>query len=89
MESLLERAGLSLDDIPKEWGPFWSFWCDQVQPALRKAMGSDDLWGVGLPMAAGPDAEGGFLQFVSANGAAYVTPDGRLVIDDLEHFHFR
>jgi multiple sugar transport system substrate-binding protein len=86
-KSLLERAGLPLDDIPKDWGPFWSFWCDQVQPALRKAMGRDDLWGVGLPMAPGPDAEGGFLQFVSANGAAYVTPDGRLVIDDPEIRH--
>ena len=35
--SLLERAGFTLADIPKEWEPFWSFWCDQVQPAVRKA----------------------------------------------------
>jgi multiple sugar transport system substrate-binding protein len=27
--SLLERAGLSLDDIPKEWEAFWSFWCNR------------------------------------------------------------
>jgi multiple sugar transport system substrate-binding protein len=37
-KSLLERAGLSLDDIPKEWKPFWWFWCDQAQPAVRKAL---------------------------------------------------
>jgi multiple sugar transport system substrate-binding protein len=79
-KSLLERAGLTLADIPKEWDPFWSFWCDQVQPAVRKAMGRDDIWGVGLPMAAGVDAEGAFLQFLAANGAAYVTPEGHLVI---------
>ena len=28
-KSLLERAGFTLDDIPKEWEAFWSFWCDQ------------------------------------------------------------
>jgi multiple sugar transport system substrate-binding protein len=50
-ESLLERAGLSHDDIPKEWEPFWSFWCDQVQPAVRKALGRDDIWGIGRPMS--------------------------------------
>ena len=51
-KSLLERAGFTLDDIPKEWEAFWSFWCDQVQPAVRKALGRDDIWGVGLPMSA-------------------------------------
>ena len=50
--SLLERAGFTLADIPKEWEAFWSFWCDQVQPAVRKALGRDDIWGVGLPMSA-------------------------------------
>ena len=32
-------AGFTLADIPKEWEAFWSFWCDQVQPAVRKATG--------------------------------------------------
>jgi multiple sugar transport system substrate-binding protein len=81
-KSLLERAGFTLADIPKEWDAFWSFWCDQVQPALRQAMGRDDIWGVGLSMAAGIDAENGFLQFVAAGRAQYVTHDGRLTIDD-------
>ena len=54
-KSLLERAGFTLADIPKEWETFWSFWCDQVQPAVRRATGRDDIWGVGLPMwAAAP-----------------------------------
>ena len=51
-ENLLEQAGFTLEDIPKEWEAFWSFWCDQVQPAVRRATGRDDLWGVGLPMSA-------------------------------------
>jgi multiple sugar transport system substrate-binding protein len=83
-KSLLERAGFTLADIPKAWNPFWSFWCDQVQPAVRKAMGRDDVWGVGLSMGVGVDAQAAFLQFLAANGAAYVTPDGRLIIDDPE-----
>jgi multiple sugar transport system substrate-binding protein len=79
---LLERAGFTLADIPKEWEPFWSFWCDTVQPAVRRATGRDDIWGVGLPMSAGAvDTENGFWQFVAAYEAEYVTPDGRLVIE--------
>ncbi len=37
-------GGLHLEDIPKEWDAFWSFWCDQVQPAVRRATGRDDIW---------------------------------------------
>jgi multiple sugar transport system substrate-binding protein len=49
--SLLERAGFTLADIPPEWTAFWSFWCDRVQPAVRKALGREDIWAVGLPMS--------------------------------------
>jgi multiple sugar transport system substrate-binding protein len=84
-KSLLKRAGFTLGDIPKEWEAFWSFWCDQVQPALRRALRRDDVWGVGLSMApAGPDSQNGFFQFVAANQAEYIPPDGRLGIDDPE-----
>jgi multiple sugar transport system substrate-binding protein len=44
-KSLLERAGFTLEDIPKEWEAFWAFWCDQVQPAVRRATGRQDIWG--------------------------------------------
>jgi multiple sugar transport system substrate-binding protein len=43
--SLLEQAGFTLANIPKEWEAFWSFWCYRVQPAARKALGRDDIWG--------------------------------------------
>jgi multiple sugar transport system substrate-binding protein len=84
-KSLLDRGGFTLDDIPREWEAFWSFWCDQLQPAVRKATGRDDIWGVGLNMSA-LVAEPWFFfsQFRSAYGADYVTPDGRLVIDEPE-----
>jgi multiple sugar transport system substrate-binding protein len=49
--SLLEQAGFTLADIPKEWDAFWSFWCDRVQPAVRQATGRQDIWAVGLTMS--------------------------------------
>jgi multiple sugar transport system substrate-binding protein len=83
-KSLLQQAGFTLEDIPKEWEAFWSFWCDQVQPAMRQATGRDDIWGVGLPMAVVSDTSTQFFQFISAYEADYVTRDGRLVIDQPE-----
>jgi multiple sugar transport system substrate-binding protein len=49
---------------------------------VRKALGRDDIWGVGLSMGVGVDTLNGFLQFMAADNAQYVTRDGRLVIDD-------
>jgi multiple sugar transport system substrate-binding protein len=84
-KSLLEKAGFTLEDVPRKWEAYWSFWCDEVQPAVRHATGRDDVWGVGLPMSVeAADTENVFDQFVTAYGADYVTPDGRLVIDDPE-----
>jgi multiple sugar transport system substrate-binding protein len=84
-KSLLERAGFTLDDIPKEWETFWAFWCDQVQPAVRQATGRADIWGVGLSMAADSvDTSNQFDRFMAAYEAEYVTRDGRLVIENPE-----
>jgi multiple sugar transport system substrate-binding protein len=82
-KTLLEQAGLSLDDVPKEWEAFWPFWCDKVQPAVRQATGHKDIYGIGMAMSVGSiDTESGFEQFVHAYEADYVTRDGRLVIDE-------
>ena len=84
-KSLIERAGFTSADIPKEWDAFWAFWCDKVQPAVREALGRDDVWGVGLPMSAtSVDTSNGIWQFIDAYEANYVTRDGRLAIDDPE-----
>jgi multiple sugar transport system substrate-binding protein len=81
--SLLERAGFTLADIPKEWEAFWSFWCDQVQPAVRKALGRNDIWGVGLPMsAAATDTDEELLQFDLAYSTPWLDRDRRLQVDD-------
>jgi multiple sugar transport system substrate-binding protein len=85
-KSLLEKAGFTLQDIPKNWDAFWSFWCDQVQPAVRRATSRDDIWGVALNMSgeAPGETDVQFMQFVDAYGAEYVTRDGRPVIDNPE-----
>jgi multiple sugar transport system substrate-binding protein len=82
-QSLLKQAGFTIADIPKKWDAFWSFWCDQVQPAVRRATGREDIWGVALPMAVrAGDTDLQFFQFVAAFDADYVSRDGRLLIDD-------
>ena len=84
-KSLLEQAGFTLEDIPNEWDAFWSFWCDEVQPTVRRATGRDDVWGIGLSMSDDAvDTGTQFDQFRIAYEADYVTRDGRLVIDDPE-----
>jgi multiple sugar transport system substrate-binding protein len=83
--NLLEQAGFTLDDIPKQWEAFWAFWCDQLQRAVRRATGGNDIWGVGLAMSVeANDTSAQFEQFIQAYQANYVTREGKLVIDDPE-----
>jgi multiple sugar transport system substrate-binding protein len=82
--SLLERAGFTLADIPEEWDAFWSFWCDQVQPAVRQALGRDDVWGVGLSMSPVFETENTLEQFQLAYEAPWLDRDRRLQVDDPE-----
>ena len=52
---------------------------------MRQATGRDDIWAVGLPTSIEvADTENGFWQFQTAYEADYVTPDGRLIIDEPE-----
>jgi multiple sugar transport system substrate-binding protein len=47
--SLLEQARIRIDQIPHEWTPFWAFFCETVQPAIRNATGKREVYGIGLP----------------------------------------
>ena len=81
--SILEQAGFTLADIPTQWEAFWSFWCDQVQPAARKALRRDDIWAVGLPMSGvASDTNAELLQFELAYDAPWLDLDRRLQVDD-------
>ena len=84
-KSLLEQAGFTLDDIPKEWDAFWSFWCDQVQPACARPRAATTSGASGFRCRSKPPTPAmQFVQFMIAYEADYVTHDGKLVIDDPE-----
>jgi multiple sugar transport system substrate-binding protein len=81
--SLLEQAGFTLADIPKEWAAFWSFWCDKVQPAVRKVTGSDVIFGIGVAMSReAPDTSTGLAQFADAYTRDWPEPSGPSLADD-------
>jgi multiple sugar transport system substrate-binding protein len=83
-QSLLRQAGFSLADVPRGWEAFWPFWCDEVQPSLRQALGREDVWGVGLPMSieAVTDTWDELVQFQIAYETPWVSSDGLLRVDD-------
>src|SRR5690349_22180135 len=81
--SLLEKAGFRREDIPADWEPFWAFWCDRVQPTVRKALGRQDVWAAGAPMSAAMvDTGRGAAQFVYAYTEAWPTPTGPSLLHD-------
>lgn len=79
---MLEQAGFKEADVPKTWKDYWSFWCDKVQPGVRKAAGSR-AYGIGQPMGVdSSDAFYSFLTFMDAYDVKLVDDDGKLLVDD-------
>jgi multiple sugar transport system substrate-binding protein len=79
---MLEQAGFKESDIPKDWKAYWSFWCDKVQPAYRKASGSR-AYGIGQPLGVdSSDSFYSFLTFMDAYDVKLVDDDGKLLVDD-------
>jgi multiple sugar transport system substrate-binding protein len=80
--SLLEQAGLDPERIPREWTAFWAFFCETAQPAVRKATGKRNVYGVGLPSSTvADDTAHSFMEFQLAHDAWFVDADGRLLFD--------
>src|SRR5439155_18097097 len=81
-KDMLAEAGFKESDIPTTWKEYWSFWCDKVQPAYRKASGTR-AFGIGQPMGVdSSDAYYSFLTFMDAYNVKLVDDDGRLLVDD-------
>src|SRR5215469_14931230 len=79
---LLEKAGYKQSDIPTKWEDYWSFWCDKVQPAIRKATGQR-IYGIGQPMGVeSTDSFQSFYTFMDAYNVKLVDDDGKLLVDD-------
>ena len=83
-QSLLDQAGIPLGAIPGEWDAFWDFWCDTVQPAVRRVPGHEKAFGVGLTLSssAQADAYNTILMFLLAHDAYFMSPNGRLLFDE-------
>ena len=79
---MLTRAGFKESDIPGTWKEYWSFWCDKVQPAYRKATNTR-TYGIGQPMGVdSSDSFYSFLTFMDAYDVRLVDNDGKLTVDD-------
>src|SRR6202040_725517 len=81
-KDMLEQAGFKESDIPTKWADYWTFWCDKVQPAYRKASGSR-AYGVGQPMGVeSTDPFQSFYTFMDAWNVKLVDDNGKLLVDD-------
>lgn len=81
-KDMLEQSGFKPTDIPKDWNGFWSFWCDKVQPGIRRASGKR-LFGTGIPMGIdSTDSFIGFIAFMDAYNVSVVDENGKLTVDD-------
>ncbi len=79
---MLNQAGFKESDIPTKWNDYWSFWCDKVQPASRKAVGTR-TFGIGVPMGVdSSDSFYSFLTFMDAYNVKLVDDNGKLLVDD-------
>ena len=79
---MLDKAGFKVSDIPTDWAGYWSFWCDKVQPAYRKATNSR-VYGIGSPMGVeSTDSFQSFYAFLDAYDAKLVDNEGKLRVDD-------
>ena len=79
---MLADAGFKEADIPTAWKDYWAFWCDKVQPAIRKKTGQR-LFGIGQPMGVdSSDSFYSFLTFADAYNVKLVDDNGKLLVDD-------
>jgi multiple sugar transport system substrate-binding protein len=79
---LVEKAGYTMEDIPKTWDAYYDFFKD-VQKKLR-AQGMRNVYGLGFQVTTnGNDPNNVFNYFLIAYGGQnIVTPDGKLHLDD-------
>jgi len=81
-KDMLGKAGFKENDIPDTWKEYWSFWCDKVQPGIRKAT-DQRVYGIGSPMGVeSADSYQSFLSWIDAYNVKLVDDSGKLLVDD-------
>jgi multiple sugar transport system substrate-binding protein len=80
--SLVQKAGYTIEDIPKTWDPFYDFF-KGVQKKLRE-QGMRNVYALGFQVTTnGADPNSTFNYFLTAYGGQnIVTRDGKLHLDD-------
>ncbi|MDW8124711.1 MAG: extracellular solute-binding protein [Geminicoccaceae bacterium] len=83
-KDMLDQAGLKLSDVPRTWNEYWDWWCKVAQPAVRRATGNRNVFGIGQPMSSSAsDTFFAFMMFLNAFDTKIVDPaTGRLTVDD-------
>jgi multiple sugar transport system substrate-binding protein len=79
---LVEKAGYSVEDLPKTWDTYYDFFKD-VQKKLR-AQGMRNVYAIGFQLnTTGNDSNARFNDFIIAYGGEdIVTPDGKLHLNE-------
>jgi len=79
---LVEKAGYSMEDLPKTWDAYYDFFKD-VQKILR-AQGMRNVYAIGFQLnTTGNDSNARFNDFIIAYGGQdIVTPDGKLHLNE-------
>ena len=78
-KDLIDQAGLDLADVPKTWNEYWDWWCTTAQPAVRKATGERNKFGVGQPMSSSAsDTIFAYMMFLNAFDTSIVDEQGKL-----------
>jgi multiple sugar transport system substrate-binding protein len=79
-KDMIEEAGFKESDIPTQWKPFWDFWCDKVQGALRAK--GQRVFGIGHPASVqASDTFYSFHMFMNAYNVQIVDDQGNLTLD--------
>lgn len=83
-KDLLDQAKLDLASAPKTWDAWWDWWCETAQPAVRRATGDRQKFGIGQPMSSSAsDTIFAYFMFLNAYDVQIVDPDtGALTVDD-------
>ncbi len=82
-KDMVEQAGLSLDDVPKTWNEYWDWWCKTAQPAVRKATGDRQKYGIGHAMSSSAsDTIFAYMMYLNAFDTKIVDEQGNLLVDD-------